>query len=215
MQKREPRTKPEQFHKDFQPSKIAKYRNKPILLAANGLINGLMDAPLSSQQPILLARNTPPSQDDLAENIEVQFTPGIEAKASELNHNPVKIFNWVRNNIEFIPTYGSIQGADMCLQTEQCNDMDTASLLIALLRASNIPARYVYGTIELPVDKVMNWAGGFANPNAALEFIASGGTPVTGLVSGGQISTIRMEHVWVEAYVPYGNYRGSIRDNSI
>jgi transglutaminase-like putative cysteine protease len=83
---------------------------------------------------MLLALTDPLTTDDLAETIEVQFTPAIQAKAAELNHNPTKIYNWVRNNIEYVPTYGSIQGADYCLQTKQCNDMDTASLLIALLR---------------------------------------------------------------------------------
>lgn len=96
----------------------------------------------------------------------------------------------------------------MCLQTKQCNAFDTASLLIALLRASNIPARYVYGTIELPIEKVMNWVGGFTDANAALTLIASGGIPVTGLTSGGKIVAVRMEHVWVEAWVPYGPYSG-------
>ena len=47
----------------------------------------------------------------------------------------------------------------MCLQTKICNDFDTASLLIALLRTSGISARYVYGTVEIPIDKVMNWVG--------------------------------------------------------
>jgi hypothetical protein len=112
---------------------------------------------------MLLAAANPPTTDDLAETIEVQFTPAIQAKAAELNHNPTKIYNWVRNDIEYVPTYGSIQGADYCLQTKQCNDMDTASLLIALLRASGIHARYVYGTIELPIEKVKNWLGGFTD----------------------------------------------------
>ena len=91
----------------------------------------------------------------------------------------------------------------MTLLTKQGNAFDTASLLIALLRASNIPARYVYGTIELPIDKVMNWVGGFTDANAALDFIASGGIPVTGIVSGGKVGKARMEHVWVEAWVDY------------
>jgi len=97
----------------------------------------------------------------------------------------------------------------MCLQTLQGNDFDIASLLIALLRASNIPARYVYGTIELPIGKVMNWVGGFTDANAAVTFIASGGTPVAALTSGGKISAVRMEHVWVEAYIKYNPLRGA------
>jgi len=110
--------------------------------------------------PILLVLADPPTSADLAETIEVKFTPAIQAKATELNHNPVKIYNWVRNNIEFVPTYGSSQGADMCLQTKQCNAFDTSSLLIALLRSSGIHARYVQGTIELPIEKVKNWVEG-------------------------------------------------------
>ncbi|MFZ3138173.1 MAG: transglutaminase domain-containing protein, partial [Thermodesulfovibrionales bacterium] len=139
----------------------------------------------------------------------------IQAKAAELNHNPTKIYNWVRNNIEYVPTYGSIQGANMCLQTKLCNDFDTASLLIALLRASEIHARYVYGTIELPIEKVKNWIGGFTDANAALTLIASGRIPLKGLTSGGKIVSVQMEHVWVEAYIPYGNYRGTMIDQSI
>ena len=96
----------------------------------------------------------------------------------------------------------------MCLQTKQCNDFDTASLLIALLRVSGIHAKYVYGTIELPIEKVMNWVGGFTDANSALTLIASGGIPVTGLTEGGVVKYVQMEHVWVEAYVGYGPYSG-------
>jgi len=65
------------------------------------------------------------------------------------------------------------------------------------------------GTIELPIDKVMNWVGGFTDANAAIQFIASGGTPVVGLISGGKIVAARKEHVWVEAYVKYYPLRGA------
>ena len=82
-----------------------------------------------------------------------------------------------------------------------CNDMDTASLLIALFRASNIPARYVYGTIQLPINQIMNWVGGFTDPKSALEFMAQGGVPITGEVGGGKIVAAKIEHVWVQAYV--------------
>lgn len=150
-----------------------------------------------------------PTPADLSETIEVQFTTEIKAKAQELNYNPVKIYNWVRNNIEFVPTYGSIQGANYCLQTKQCNAFDTASLLIALLRTSGIHARYVSGTIEIPIEKVKNWAGGFTDANAALTLIASGGIPLKGLTSGGKIAAARMEHVWVEAWIDYIPSRGA------
>jgi transglutaminase-like putative cysteine protease len=55
------------------------------------------------------------------------------------------------------------------------NAMDTASLTIALLRASNIPARYAYGTVEIPTEKVQNWVGGVNNANAAGNLLGQGG----------------------------------------
>ncbi len=199
-----------------------------ILVASNGPLSGLLNSSqLSafSYQPIASTLNSepgtqnylqiaqasaPPTSADLAETIEVQFTPEITAKAEELENNPVKIYNWVRNNIEFVPTYGSIQGADYCLQTKLCNAFDTASLLIALLRVSGIHARYVEGTVEIPIEKIKNWVGGFTDDNSALSFIASGGIPVGGIVSGGKIVDVQMEHIWVEAWVDMIPSQGAI-----
>ncbi len=219
----------------------SRLKASPILLAYNDIAS---DAPFTLPRPIVgegggegaipqIAFSDPilniesgmlnlaqavdaPAAADLAENgIDVQFADAIKVKAQELGYSPVKIYEWVRNNIEYIPTYGSIQGADMCLQTKQCNDFDTASLLIALLRVSGIPARYVYGTVEISIDKIKNWTGGFSDSTAALTLMASGGIPVAAGMSGGAITKARFEHTWVETYIPYGNYRGSMRDDSL
>src|SRR5690606_23760387 len=144
-----------------------------------------------------------PGAEDLAETIEVQFSEAIKRLAAELDHHPVKIYNWVLNNIEFIPSYGSIQGADYTLQSRKGNAFDTASLLIALLRAAKIPARYVYGTVEIPAEQVMNWVGGVEVPGAAQQLLGQGGIPNVGIIKGGDVSEIRMEHVWVEAWVDF------------
>jgi transglutaminase-like putative cysteine protease len=209
----EPRTNSEEFSKDSQESAVASRQSKPILIASNGPLSGLLNSPspeTNDLQPILLAQaSNPPTDADLAETIEVKFTPAIQAKAQEFGNNPVKIYNWVRNNIEFVPTYGSIQGADMCLQTKQCNDSDTASLLIALLRASGIHARYVYGTIEIPIEKVKNWVGGFTDSMEALRLLASAKIPTKGMTVGGEIKYARIEHVWVEAWIDYIPSRGA------
>lgn len=191
-QKREPPLKKEDFNKDLKKDKHAWKSAKRIMVASTGSVAGLLPA------------------DDLAETVEVQLTPEIRAKALELGNSPVKIYEWVRNNIEFVPTWGSIQGAQMTMLTRQGNAFDTASLLIALLRAAGINARYVTGTVELPIDKVMNWAGGFSDPVAALNFMASGGIPVTGLKSEGKVMSARFEHVWVKAFVDYVPSRGAV-----
>jgi hypothetical protein len=159
----------------------------------------------------------PPTNDDLAENgIEIQFSDAIRTKAQELGCSAVRLYEFTRNEIFFTPAYGSIQGADMCLQTKQCNSIDTSSLLISLLRSCSIPARYAYGTVEIPIDKVKNWVGGVTDQKMAGTILTTNGVPVTLVkTSAGVYKNVQMEHVWVETYVPYGNYRGSGRDDSL
>ncbi|MEW6096115.1 MAG: hypothetical protein AB1567_06280, partial [bacterium] len=77
-----------------------------------------------------------------------------------------------------------------------------------LYRAASIPARYVYGTIEIPIEKAMNWVG-VQNPYTCASVFASGGIPSKAITSGGKIVAIRLEHCWVEAYVTYDQYRGA------
>ncbi|MFZ6747231.1 transglutaminase-like domain-containing protein [Undibacterium sp. JH2W] len=154
-----------------------------------------------------------PTAQDTAETEDIQLTPAIKAQAATLNNNPVQIYNWVRNNISFIPSYGSIQGSELTLQNKRGNAFDTASLLIALYRSAGIPARYVYGTIDVPAEKVMNWVGGVTKIEAAQSLLGQGGIPNIGLNSGGTIAAIRMEHVWVEAFVDYTPSRGAINKN--
>lgn len=156
------------------------------------------------------AAATLPEPADLEETVEVQLTPEITGLAAALGNDPRRIFDFVHDEIRFTPTHGSIQGAASCLRTRLCNDLDTASLLIALLRASGIPARYALGTVEAPVGEVMNLLGGFTDPAAALNFMASSGTPVTGVTSGGELVTARFEHVWVEAFLDYIPSRGAV-----
>ena len=168
-------------------------------------------APAAKANEFVLA-TAPPASADLAETIEVKFTPEIIELADSLGKSPVKIFNWVRNNIEFVPTWGSIQGAQLCLETRTGNAFDTASLLIALLRYSGIPARYQMGTIEVPIEKFKNWAGGFTDADAAASLFASGGTPsvVRRVNQSGQVVTVKLEHVWVKAFVDYSPSGGTV-----
>lgn len=149
-----------------------------------------------------------PSPEDLAQNTEIQITPEIQALADSLGNQAAAIYDWVRDNIQFVPTYGSIQGANMTLQTRNGNAFDTASLLIALLRASGIPARYAYGTIAVPPETLLNWVGGVDTVPAAQNLIGQGGIPNVAIVFDNVITEVEMEHAWVEAYVDYVPSRG-------
>lgn len=201
-------------NKSLQPNP----NNKPKLTP-----NDFIRAGLISNPSVKLAAHSSfridqlPSASDpayLAATTEVTLTNAIRAKAAELNHNPVQIYNWVRNNVEWIPTWGAAQDAEITLGSKCGNAMDIASLLVALLRASDIPARYVHGTIEVPEDKFRNWAGGFTDIGAAGNYASSGGIPITGIVGGGRITKFQMEHIWVEAAIDFHPSRGAINKSA-
>lgn len=151
-----------------------------------------------------------PTAADLAANEDVQITPEIQALATSLGKQPLKIYNWVRNNIEFVPTNGSVQGSQMTLEAKRGNAYDVSNLLIALLRSAGVHAKYVTGTVEIPVASVMNWVGGAATPAVAQQLLGQGGVPNVGLTSGGAVTHIRLEHVWVEAFIDYVPSRGAV-----
>lgn len=152
-----------------------------------------------------------PTAADLAATEDAQITPEIQALAASLDNQPLKIYNWVRNNIEFVPTQGSVQGSQMTLEAKRGNAYDISSLLIALLRSAGVAAKYVTGTAEVPVSSVMNWVGGAPTPKVAQQLLGQGGIPNVGLTSGGSITHIRIEHVWVEAFIDYIPSRGAVQ----
>jgi RHS repeat-associated protein len=169
---------------------------RSIELAANGTISGitLPDAILpDAVQPA-----------DLVASDDAPATPEIRALATSLGNNPVAISNWVRNQVRYTPGYGAMQGAAATLKSKRGNDVDTASLLIALYRAAGIPARYAYGTIEVPAARMQNWLG-VDNTAAALVLLTQSGIPNR---SAGQ--AVQLEHVWVEAYIDNSPSRGAV-----
>ena len=189
---RKPRLKKEEFTE----------LHKPIQLA----FAGDLSAPLLAQ-----ANTDLPTPEDLTQTVDIQFTQGIRDLATSLGGNPVAIFNWVRQNIMFVPTFGSIQGSEACRLSRECNAHDAASLLIALLRVSGVPARYVVGTVEISPDLFRSAMGDFQDLRAAATLAASGGIPVSIVNAGGNPVAVEMEHVWVEAYVDYVPSRGTVK----
>ncbi|MCJ8503135.1 transglutaminase-like domain-containing protein, partial [Desulfatitalea alkaliphila] len=195
-QVREPITNPEEFKEILGILPRTAYP----LVAANQLPIGLLSGTTLAAAP--------PVDADLAQTLEVRFTDEIQDLAADLDNDPTQIHAWVHNHIRYIPSHGSIQGAQATLEGRSGNAMDTAGLLISLLRAAGIPSRYAYGTVEAPAEKVMNWVGGAHTPEAAMNLMAQGGIPVTGITQGGQITHIRFEHVWAQAWVDYFPGRG-------
>jgi len=156
------------------------------------------------------AKLTPPVPADLLATEDVQLTPELQALAASLGNNPLRIYEWVRNNIQFVPTYGSVQGSHMTYVARRGNAFDISSLLMALLRSAGVSSRYVTGNIKVPADEVMNWVGGVASPKVAQQLLGQGGVPNVGLVSGGTVTHLLIDHVWVEAFVDNVPSRGAV-----
>jgi hypothetical protein len=149
-----------------------------------------------------------PGPADLAETLETPLTPEITELAAELGGTPVTLYEYVRNNFKYEPYAGSVKGATQTLREGAGNEWDLASLLIALYRASGIPARYVVGTVEIPIDRAMSWLG-VEDPIMAGSLLLSTGRPTGVVTSGGKITSLRTRHVWVQAYVPFIASRGA------
>lgn len=154
-----------------------------------------------------------PTQDDLDPTIDVQFTQDITDLANSLNNSPLKIYEYVKNNFEFEPYLGSRKGSQETLNHRSGNDYDLSSLLIALFRVSNIPARYVTGIVEMTPDRAKNWLG-VENAATAGGILTTAGMEGVNIMDGPEVVAIRCRRVWVEAYIPYTNYRGIGNDDT-
>ena len=190
-------------------------KDKPIMME----LSDAWDEGIDSNPHVLLAAlegfdfSTLPSANDpayLAETDEIVLTQAIKDKAKELEYKPVEINNWVRNNIDFVPGWGAYQSAELTLEAKRGNAMDIASLEIALLRASGVPARYVLGVAEIPAERYTNWMGNFKNADVASDYAVMNGIPTQVVTGGGKITLVRTQHVWVEVAVDYFPSRGVI-----
>ncbi|WP_249384155.1 DUF6531 domain-containing protein, partial [Chitinivorax sp. B] len=151
---------------------------------------------------------------DLKGEADTDLTADIRELASKLGNSPQRMFDYVANEIQFQPYYGALKGAHTTLLSQSGGATDQASLLIALLRAAGVPARYVRGQISFPVDdeRVLRWLGAKTMKGAA-GILSSGYNGSAGGV-GLTATELRFNHVWVEACVPYTNYRGSGADHT-
>lgn len=166
----------------------------------------------------------PAVEDVKADGGEVIINSEIINLAKELNNNPVKIFNFVRDNITYEPYYGAKKGNIGCLKERVCNDVDASSLLISLYRASGIPARYKKSIAVMSVDQIKSLLG-VEDAKTAYALWFWNKVPVHVLsdldVSGGfenvdfsNETSLAVEWVFVEAFYPY-DQRGANINNTI
>jgi hypothetical protein len=157
------------------------------------------------------------AQAQVAQTPEVQFNSTEAAellgKATELK-TPVAIYEYLRNNAEYVPYWGSRSGSVNTFMGLRGNDVDLASTLIAMLRSQGIPARYARGVVQVPNEQMLNWADDTSAQSAAFNLQDSGLRDLQLNTTGVNAGTFQFTHAWVQALVPYDQYRGATLDSN-
>jgi uncharacterized membrane protein len=105
--------------------------------------------PGNVSDPSLLAATPDTDATDLSDAPNLPISdPFIQEEAAKLSYNAQNIFNFLENDIGYNSYSGSLRGARGTLWSSAGNALDVASLGVALMRASGIPARYVSGTLS-------------------------------------------------------------------
>ena len=78
----------------------------------------------------------------------IALASSITQGSTSAKDRATKLFNWVRDNIGYTFYYDTNYGAVGVLNSRTANCVDTSHLLVALSRASGIPARYVHGVCK-------------------------------------------------------------------
>ncbi|MGB0383411.1 MAG: FG-GAP-like repeat-containing protein [Ardenticatenaceae bacterium] len=120
-------------------------------------------------------------------------------KAAEIGQAPETLFAYVRS-LGYESYSGSLRGTRGTIWSEAGNSLDQASLLIAMLRTSGIPARYRHGTLE-PARAQELILSMFPEPTRVIGHIPEG-TVVSDPANDPQLLAETEDHWWVEAYIP-------------
>jgi uncharacterized membrane protein len=122
-------------------------------------------------------------------------------QAAQLGQDPDALFAFVRD-LGFESYLGSLRGARGTLWSEAGNSIDQASLLIALLRASGVPARYRSGELANPdIDTLI--LSMFPQPLGVIGYLPDDNPfPQADPLQNEALKDEIRSHYWVEAYLP-------------
>jgi hypothetical protein len=136
-----------------------------------------------------------------------------------VNHvgaDPVKLFEWVRDQTAWVPYRGVLRGEAGVLMDRLGNSLDRALLLAALLKASGQPVRLAHGTIaaaETPA--LLSKIRTVPQLNASLVSTAAGGSsapaPTTSRSAGDPLDEAAQIRRLMVAQDTGGAIRGPVR----
>ncbi|MGN1456924.1 MAG: Ig-like domain-containing protein, partial [Acutalibacteraceae bacterium] len=131
---------------------------------------------------------------------ETAITDEIKKKADELG-TATAVYDFIKNNVDTQFYSKSRKGATATYEQLRGNDIDTASLTVAMLRYLNYPSRYVSGTVQYSEDEIMALTGA-KTLSAAQNTLASTDYDYKLYKKPDGSRIMQIEHTWVETYVP-------------
>ena len=155
--------------------------------------------------------------DPLAQTREILFEcppeeggceQGLIAQKAEALESVAAMYEYVRNTHEYALYHGSRSNTINTFMGQRGSDVDIASVLIAMYRSQNIPARYAKATVSAPAEDVANWIG-VKNIELAAAIMDDQGIQNVNLADVDGTPTIEFEHAWVQVSVPFSDYRGA------
>ena len=167
----------------------------------------LTPPPLSKQGPPTTASfAVAVDEASLADSIG-SVPDAIRELAAELD-GPVAAYELVKNQTRFELYFGSMKGSVQTLREGSGNDADISRLLVDLLRAEGVPARYVRGVVRLTMAQAQGLIG-TERAERVEQALSAALVPYEPVFVGGGVGAVEIEHIWVEAYLPWSNYRGT------
>ncbi len=170
-------------------------------------------------EPVYAGARILPTLEELRQDgKEVVINDDIVSLAEKLGKNPVDIFSYVYNTIQFELYSGAKKGSIGCLREKACNDVDTSSLLIALFRASGIPAHYKKSLILVPAKNLRDALGvdetrtvyvAFARQGIPIAVVEDLGTTDIDTADFSKVTNLAVEWTFVEVFVDYDERGGN------
>ncbi len=154
---------------------------------------------MDTARPAALAPDVVPAE-TLEVNPEVDLDDAdMLWRTAELNQEPLALFSMVQA-MGYDPYEGSLRGTRGTLWSGAGNSLDQSSLLIAMLRAAGVPARYRHGSLDVAEAQTL-LATMFPESQGVAGYVPAG-TDTADPLNDAALIAIAQDHWWVEAYLP-------------
>lgn len=135
----------------------------------------------------------------------------ITTLAASLKCDVDLIYEYVYNNIEYEPLFGSNKGPVGTLLDQRGSDSDQVQLFTALLTAAGYSSSQLnlqYGYIRLNGAQASGWLGVKNDGQAIAQLFANGGIYLQDFILNGDgtLNSIDVAHVWVQVQINGTNY---------